>query len=113
VQVLCTIPGVDRIIAWTLLAEMGADMSVFPTAGQAASWAGLCPGQNESAGVSKSNRTRKGNRYLRRSLTQSAWAVSHKKDGYLRALFHRVKSSRGWSKAIVAVAHKILTIAYE
>jgi transposase len=113
VRVLCTIPGVDKIIAWTLLAEMGADMSVFPTAAQAASWAGLCPGQNESAGICKSNRTKHGNRYLRRGLTQSAWAVSHKKDGYLRALFHRIKASRGWSKAIVAVAHKILIIAYE
>ena len=96
-----------------MLAEMGADMSVFPTAGQCASWAGLCPGQNESAGVQKSTRTKKGNRYLRRGLTQSAWAISHKKDGYLRALFYRVKASRGWSKAIVAVAHKVMVIAYE
>ena len=110
---LCTIPGVERVIAWTMLGEMGADMSVFPTAGQCASWAGLCPGQNESAGVQKSTRTKKGNRYLRRGLTQSAWAISHKKDGYLRALFYRVKASRGWSKAIVAVAHKVMVIAYE
>ena len=110
---LCTIPGVERVIAWTMLAEMGADMSVFPTAGQCASWAGLCPGQNESAGVQKSTRTKKGNRYLRRGLTQSAWAISHKKDGYLRAVFYRVKASRGWSKAIVAVAHKVVVIAYE
>jgi transposase len=86
---------------------------VFPTAAQCASWAGLCPGQNESAGVNKSARTKKGNRYLRCYLTQSAWAASHTKEGYLRALFYRIKASRGWSKAIVALAHKILVIAYE
>ena len=113
VELLRTIPGIDLIIACQLLAEMGPDMSVFPTSGQCSSWAGLCPGQNESAGINKSSRTKKGNRYLRSSLTQAAWAISHKKDGYLRAVFHRTKASRGWGKAIVAVAHKVLTIAYE
>ena len=113
IELLCTIPGVEEVIAWNLLAELGSDMSVFPTPAQCASWAGLCPGQNESAGISRSARTKKGNRYLRRCLTQSAWAVSHKKEGYLRALFFRVKASRGWSRAIVAVAHKILVIAYQ
>ena len=112
-RLLNTIPGVKDTSAWNLLAELGADMSVFPTAGQCASWAGLCPGQNESAGVVKNTKTKKGNRHLRRGLRQSAWAISHKKDGYLRAVFYRVKASRGWSKAIVAVAHKVLVIAYE
>lgn len=88
-------------------------MEVFPTAAHCASWAGLCPGQNESAGVSRSVRTKKGNRFIRRYLSQSAWAVSHCKDGYLRALFHRIKASRGWGKAVVAVAHKILVIVYQ
>ena len=112
-RLLHTIPGVQDVAAWTLLAELGPDMSVFPTSGHCASWAGLCPGQNESAGVVKSTKTKKGNRYLRRCLMQSAWAISHKKEGYLRALFHRLKASRGWSRSIVAVAHKVLVIAYE
>lgn len=112
-KLLKTIPGVDEIVAWSMIAEMGDDMSVFPTSAHLSSWAGLCPGENESAGVAKSTRTKKGNRMLRRSLTQSAWAASHTKQGYLRAFFHRVKSRKGWGKAIVALAHKILVIAYE
>lgn len=76
---LCTIPGVDVLTAWTLIAELGPDMAAFPDAAHAASWAGLCPGNHESAGKRLSGRTRKGNRWLRRALCQSAWAVSHKK----------------------------------
>lgn len=112
IALLATIPGVDEIVAWNLVAEMGVDMSVFPDAEHCASWAGLCPGTQESAGRQKSGKPKKGDRYLRRILTQSAWAISHKKDGYLRALFHRVKARRGWGKAIVAVAHKLVVIAY-
>ena len=73
----------------------------------------MVPGENESAGKQKSNRCRKGNKTLRRVLTQAAWAVSHCKKGYLRAFFHRVKARRGWGKAIVATGHKILTIAFQ
>jgi transposase len=109
---LMTIPGVDRIVAWHLMAELGVDMSVFPDADHCASWAGLSPGSCESAGKQLSGRTKKGNKYLRRILTQAAWAASHCKDGYLRAFFYRVKARRGWGKAIFAVAHKILVIAY-
>jgi hypothetical protein len=112
IALLATIPGIDEIVAWSLVAEMGVDMSVFPDAEHCASWAGLCPGTQESAGKQKSGKPKKGDRYLRRILTQSAWAISHKKDGYLRALFHRVKARRGWSKAIVAVAHKLVVIAF-
>ena len=112
VELLATIPGIDQIVAWNLLAEMGPDMSVFPDAAHCASWAGLSPGTEESAGVQRSGRTKKGNRYLRRILTQAAWANSHCKDGYLRAVFHRVKARRGWGRAIVAVAHKLIVIAY-
>lgn len=112
VQLLITIPGVDRTVAWHLLAELGPDLTVFPDAAHCASWAGLVPGENESAGQSKSTRCHKGNRTLRRVLTQAAWAVSHCKKGYLRAFFHRVKARRGWAKAIVATAHKLLLIAY-
>ena len=109
---LMTIPGVEQIVAWHLIAELGVDMSVFPDAAHCASWAGLSPGECESAGKQFSGRTKKGNKYLRRVLAQAAWATSHCKDGYLRAFFHRVKARRGWGKAVIAVAHKILVIAY-
>lgn len=112
IQRLCTIPGVDRVTAWTLIAELGLDMSVFDTAAHAASWAGLCPGNRESAGKRLSNRTRKGNRWLRRGLCQSAWAVTHKKDCYLTAFFYRRAGRQGVRKAIVSTAHHILLIAY-
>lgn len=112
IALLVTIPGIDEIVAWNLVAEMGVDMTVFPDAEHCASWAGLCPGTQESAGKQKSGKPKKGDRYLRRILTQSAWAISHKKDGYLRAVFHRVKARRGWGKAIVAVAHKLVVIAF-
>jgi hypothetical protein len=112
VQLLDTIPGVDEIVAWQLISELGVDMSVFPTANHCASWAGLCPGDNQSAGKQISTRTKRGNKYLRRTLAQSAWAASRKKHTYLRATFHRIKSRRGWAKAIIAVAHKILISTY-
>ena len=112
ITALTSIPGVDRMVAWHLIAEMGADMSVFPDADHCASWAGVSPGSCESAGKQMSGRTKKGNKYLRRVLTQAAWAVSHCKEGYLRAFFYRVKARRGWGRAIFAVAHKILVIAY-
>jgi len=112
VALLMGIPGVERLIAWHLIAELGVDMSVFADAAHCASWAGLSPGTCESAGKQFSGRTKKGNKYLRRVLTQAAWAASRCKDGYLRAFFHRVKSRRGWSRAVVATAHKILLIAF-
>jgi transposase len=108
---LCTIPGVNVITAWTLIAELGPDMNVFADSQHAASWAGLCPGNRESGGKQLSQRTRKGNRWLRRALCQSAWAITHKKDCYLTAYFYR-KAGTGIRQAIVATAHKILVIAY-
>ena len=111
-DLLATIPGVDRIVAWHLIAELGADMSVFPSADHCASWAGMTPGDDESAGKQRSTRCKKGNKFLRRVLTQAAWASSRCKKGYLRALFYRIKARRGWSKAVVAVGHKILVIAF-
>lgn len=110
---LISIPGVDRITAWHLLAELGVDLKAFPDAAHCCSWAGMVPGENESAGRHKSNRCRKGNRILRRVLAQAAWAASHCRKGYLRGFFHRVKSRRGWAKAVVATGHKILTIAFQ
>jgi transposase len=112
IAALVTIPGVDKVVAWTLMAELGPDMSVFPDAAHCASWAGLTPGNDESAGKQRSTACKKGNKFLRRVLAQAAWAASRCKKGYLRALFHRIKARRGWSKAIIAVAHKILVIAY-
>jgi len=112
IERLVTIPGVEVVTAWTLLAELGTDMSVFPDADHAASWAGLVPGNHESGGKRHNTRTRKGNRWLRRALCQSAWAVTHKKNCYLTALFYRRARSHGIKKAIVAVAHHILIIAY-
>lgn len=109
---LCEIPGVDMITAWTILAELGSDMSVFPTAQQVASWAGLCPGNHESGGKRLSNRTRKGNRWLRRALCQAAWAASRAKNSYLSALFYRRAAKHGMRKAIVALAHHLLVVAY-
>lgn len=113
VELLITIPGVDRIIAWHLLAELGIDLKAFPDADHCCSWAGMVPGENESAGKQKSTRCRKGNKTLRRVLAQAAWAASHCTKGYLRAFFHRIKGRRGWPKAIVATGHKILTIAFQ
>ncbi len=102
----------DEIVAWTLIAEMGTDMDVFPTAAHATSWAGMCPGTNESAGKQMSTKTRKGNRYLRRALLQAAWAATRKQDSYLCAFFSRLMYRKSWGKAIVAVGHKLLQIAY-
>lgn len=112
VEQLDAIPGVDRLVAWTVIAEMGVDMSVFPDSAHCASWVKLCPGSHESAGKQMNTRTGHGNRYLRRVLLQAAWAASHTKETYLRAVFHRVKARRGWGKAIVAVAHKLVIAIY-
>jgi transposase len=109
---LDTIPGVDRIGAISLLAETGGDMRHFPTAGHLCSWAAICPGQNESAGKRRSGRTRDGNRYLRAMLIQAALGAIHSKGTALQARYHRVKRHRGHKKAVVAVGHQILEIAY-
>jgi transposase len=109
---LCTIPGVDRVTAWGLLAEIGLDMKQFPDAQHLASWAGLCPGAHESAGKRKSGKIRKGSLWLRRWLCQGAWAVSTKKGNYLSALFRRLAARRGKKRATIAVAHNLLVIAY-
>jgi transposase len=109
---LASIPGIDLITAWTLLAELGSDMSAFSSPGHAASWAGLCPGNHESGGKRLSNRTRKGNRWLRRALCQSAWAATRKKNSYLAAFFYRKAGKHGIRKAIVATAHRLLIIAF-
>lgn len=107
-----SIPGVEHVTACNLVAEIGVDMSQFPTAQHLASWAALCPGNHESAGKRKSGRTRNGNRWLRRTLCQAAWAVTRKKNCYLSAQFQRVSARRGIKRAVMAVAHTMLVIAY-
>ena len=109
---LSTIPGVDRTTALVLLAEFGEDMTQFRTAAHLASWAGLCPGNAEVAGKRFSGRTRKGDRYVRRILVQSAWAASRCHDCFLAALFFRTAQRRGLKKAAVAVAHRIAILAW-
>ena len=109
---LCTIPGVDRVTAWGLLAEIGLNMNQFSDAQHLASWAGLCPGSHESAGKRKSGKIRKGSLWLRRCLCQAAWAVSTKKNNYLSALYRRLAARRGAKRATIALAHNLLVIAY-
>ncbi len=111
-QRLETIKGVSRVTAWSLVAEMGTNMEQFPTADHLASWAGVCPGNNESAGKRKSGKTRPGNRWLRRALCEAAWAAAHSKDNYLSAQFKRLAIRRGSKRALMAVANTILRIAY-
>jgi transposase len=112
IDFLDTIPGVDRRSAEVLLAEIGPDMSQFGSPGRLASWAGLCPGNNESAGKRFSGKTRKGSKWLRMTLVESAQAAARTKDTYLAAQYARIKGRQGHRKAIVAVAHSILVIAY-
>ena len=109
---LDTIPGVNRTTAVSIVAESGGDMTRFPTAGHLCSWAGMCPGHDESAGKRRSGKTRKANRYLRAALIQSALGASHTKRTALQARYHRVKRHRGHKKAVVAVGHQILKIAF-
>jgi transposase len=109
---VATLPGFDQRSAQNVVAQIGADMDVFPSAQHLASWAGVCPGNNESAGKRKSGATTRGNRWLRTTLVQSAWAASRKKDCYFRAQYHRLAARRGKKRAIFAVAHSLLTVIY-
>jgi transposase len=109
---LDSIPGVGRRTAETLVAEIGTDMARFPSAAHLASWAGMCPGSDESAGKRRSGRTRKGNRWLRTALVEAAQAAARTKDTYLAAQHRRLAARRGRKKATVAVGHTILVIAY-
>ena len=112
IMLLCSIPGVGTLAAVVILSEIGRDMSRFPTAGHLLAWAGLCPGQNESAGKRKSSRLRKGAPWLKTLLIQCAWAASRRQDSYYKAQFSRLKARRGPKKAVCAVAASILTAIY-
>jgi len=106
------IPGVDETLAAAIIAEMGVDMSVFGGVSQLASWAGICPGNNESGGKRRSSRIPKGNVYLKTALVEAANAAAKAKGTYLRDKFYRLKARRGYKRAAVAVAHKILVAIY-
>jgi transposase len=107
-----TIPGIDRRTAWSIVAEIGVDMSLFEDAKHLASWAGLCPGNRESGGKRMSGRTRKANRYVRRAMCQAAWAASHTRNTYLSAFYRRMQVRKGPQKAVMALAHHLITIVY-
>ena len=106
------VPGLRRINAYSLLAEIGADMSQFQMAGHLASWAAVCPGNRESAGKQSSGKIRPGNPWLRRTLCEAAWAASRTKNSYFRALYQRLTRVRGKNRALIAVAHSLLVTVY-
>lgn len=112
IELLATIPGIEVRAAENIVAEVGVDMAVFPTAGHLSSWAGMCSGQRESAGKRQSGRTRKGNQWLRTTLVQVAWAASHTKNTYLSSQYRRLAGRRGKKRALLAVGHTILVIVY-
>ena len=112
IALLITIPGIGVLAARMILAEIGRDMSRFPTAGHLLSWAGCCPRNDESAGKRRSTRLRKGDPWLKTVLVQCAWAATRKKDSYFRAQFYRLRATMGPKKAICAVAASLLTTIY-
>lgn len=112
IELLKTMPGVQSVTAAVVLAEVGPDMHRFPTAGHLVSWAGLCPGQDESAGKKRSTRLRKGAPWLKSVMVQAAWGAVRTRGSYYRALYHRIKARRGPKKAIVAVAASMLRTIY-
>jgi len=109
---LQTVPGIARRTAITIIAETGGDMAPFPTAGHLCSWAAMCPGHNQSGGKRRSGKTRAGNRYLRSALVEAGWACTRAKGTALQARYYRIKRHRGHKKAVVAVGHHVLAIAY-
>jgi len=112
VDLLDTIPGINRRTAEVVIAEIGADMTRFASQQQLASWAGMCPGNNESAGKHFSGKTRKGSRWLRTALVESAQVAARTKGTYFSAQYARIRGRHGHKKAIVAVAHSLLVVAY-
>jgi transposase len=112
VGLLCTIPGVETRTAQSILAEIGTDMSVFPTAGHPASWAGVCPGNDQSAGKRRSGRTRKGSKWLDLALKEAAMSAANTNGSYLQAQYRRLKPRVGHGRALGAVKHSIICAAW-
>ncbi len=111
-ELLMSTPGVKQRSAEVLIAEIGTDMSVFATPKHLASWAGMCPGNDQSAGKRRSGKTRNGSKWLRATLTESANAAARSKNTYLAAQYARLRGRRGHARAITAVGHSILTAAW-
>jgi len=111
-RLIQTIPGISEVNASAILAEIGVYMSQFPDAAHISSWAGVCPGNNESAGKKKSGRTQKGNSFLKGALTESAWAASKTKDTSYSAFYRNIVRRRGKKRALVALAHRMLIDIY-
>src|SRR5262249_17723980 len=112
VTLLQTVPGVAKTAASAIVAEIGTDMSRFPSAKHLASWAGLCPGNRQSAGKRLSGQSTPGNVWLRAALGEAAWAATHISEAYVTTLYHRLARRRGKQKAIMAVAHSLLVSIY-
>ena len=112
IQWIDDIPGLGQRSAEVVVAEIGVDMSRFPSAKHLCSWAKICPGNHQSAGKRRSGATGKGNGWLQTALVEAAWAASHQKGTYYHALYHRLAARRGPKRAIVAVAHALLTAIY-
>ena len=111
-KLIQTIPGISEVNASAILAEIGVDMSQFPDKAHLSSWAGVCPGNNESAGKKKSGKTQKGNSFLKGALTESAWAASRTTDTSYNVFYHNIVRRRGKKRALVAVAHRMLIDIY-
>jgi transposase len=109
---LLRMPGIDRVVALTVIAELGIDLSMFPTAAHLAAWAGVCPGNHQSAGKNKPTGARKGNPYLKTALCNAAISASRKTGSYYKAKYYKLKARRGGGKAALAVAHKLLLAIY-
>ncbi len=109
---LDAIPGINTISIQNILAEIGPDMSIFPDEHQLSSWTGICPGNEESAGKRLRSKTRHGNRWLRRALSEAAWAASHSKNSYFVVQFRRIAARRGKKRALLAVGHSLLGVFY-
>src|SRR5215204_783408 len=112
VELLQTIPGVGQVVATALVAEIGLDVSRFPSAKHLASWVGVCPGNKQSGGKRLSGRTTKGNVWVRAMLAEAVWSIAQHRGTYLHAQYHRLARRRGKFKAATAVAHSVLVIAY-
>jgi transposase len=112
INLVTQVTGFDQRAAQNVVAEIGADMSPFPSEGHLASWSSVCPGSNESGGKRKSGKTTKGNCWLRSTLVQAAWAATRKKDSYFQAQYRRLAARRGKKRAILAVAHSLLVVIY-
>jgi transposase len=112
IELLCTIPGFDRVVAVSVLSEVGPDMAVFLTEHHLASWSGVCPGNNQSAGKSRDGRPQRGNPWLKTMICQAALCAVRTKGSYLKDKYHRLKARRGHNKAIMAIAHKLMVSVF-